>query len=324
MAAKDPAGRKVEEIAALRAEPKSPANAEKLKRALTDRSPAVVGKAAAAIASVGYSELIPDLLAAFERRLGDDAAQVDSQCWGKNGIARALRELNYDDPEPYLAGVRHLQPEAVWGGQQDTAAELRSICAHALVSCRGLRDMELLRVLVDALADPEKLVRTNAAQAMGQVPREETALLLRLKILNGDAAPEVIGECFGALLRVAPADGVPLVGRFLNGHPDLVFEAIAALGESREPAALGLLKHTYQSAQGRELRSAALRSIGASRQPAAIDFLLELICTRQNGQEAIVALSPLRGNEEVRARVAEAVKASGSASLDEGFRKEFE
>ncbi len=323
MASKDPAGRKVEEIAALRSEPPSEASAEKLKRALGDKSAAVVGKAAAAIGAGGYSNLIPDLVSAMRKRLGTDAAKVDPQCWGKNGIARALRELNHDDPAVFLAAVKHIQMEPVWGGQQDTAAELRSICAHALVSCRGLRDMELLRVLVDALADTEKLVRTNAAQAMGQVPREETALLLRLKILNGDEAPEVMGECFSALLRVAPEEGVALVSRFLDGAHDLAFEAVAALGESKEPQALERLKHVYGGAIDRELRSAALRSMGASRQPAAVDFLIELIRQRQNGQEAIAALSPMRGNEELRARVERAVEASASAALAESFRKEF-
>ncbi len=323
MGARDAVGRKVEEIAALRHEPKSGAIAEKLRRALSDKSGAVVAKAASVAGGVGYGELIPEMVAAFGRGLGADAAKVDPQCWGKNAIARALRELSHDAADVYLAGVKHRQHEAVWGGQQDTAAELRSICGHALVSCRGLRDLEVLRVLVELLADPEKLVRVNAAQAMGQVPREESALLLRLKILSGDREPEVIGECFAALLRVEPGDGVGLVGRFLNEADGLEFEAVAALGESREPQAVELLKRACAMAGNRELRSAALRSLGASRQPAAVEYLLELIAGRQNGQEAIAALALLRGNEELRGRVEAAVKTSGSAALEESFRKEF-
>lgn len=314
----------MEEIAALRHEAKSAAIEERLRRALSDRSGAVVAKAAAVIGGVGYNELIPEMVAAFGRGLGADASRVDPQCWGKNAIARALRELSYDEADVYLAGVKHKQHEAVWGGQRDTAAELRSICGHALVSCRGLRDLEVLRVLVELLADPEKLVRVNAAQAMGQVPREESALLLRLKILTGDGEPEVIGECFTALLRVEPVEGVGLVGRYLSGHSDLIFEAIAALGESREPEAVELLKRAYEAALNRDLRSAVLRSLGASRQPAAVDYLLELIAGRQNGQEAIAALALLRGSEELRARVEAAVKTSGSAALAESFRKEFQ
>lgn len=313
--------RKLDELAALRGAPKSAETLEQLRRALADKANYVVAKAASIAGAQGYSELIPDLKAAFQRAAGADAAKSDAQCWAKNAIARALRELSHDDPGVFVDGLRHVQREPVMGGSQDTAAELRSICAHALVDCRGLRDLELLRLLVDALADPERIVRSNAAQAMGQVPREESALLLRLKILTGDTAPEVIGDCLSALMRIEQKQGVELAGRLLHG--DLAFEAVAALGEAREPEAFELLKQLHASTPNRELRAAALRSIGASRRDDAIGYLLDLIATRQSGQEAIAALSPLRGNPEIRERVEAAVRTSDSALLAESFRKEF-
>ncbi|MDX1983275.1 MAG: HEAT repeat domain-containing protein [Bryobacteraceae bacterium] len=323
MAARKIVDRKIEEVTSLRAESKSPALLDKLRRALADRNNLVVSKAAGIAGDLVCPELIPEMTAAFHRYL-EDAEKTDPQCWAKNALARALRDLGYDEPELYLAGAKHIQMEPVWGGSQDTAAELRAICANALVACRSLRDMEVLRVLVDLMADREKTVRAAAAQAMGQIQRDESALLLRLKILSGDREAEVTGECFSAILRIEPRESIALIGRFLNSEDrDLPFEAVAALGDSHEPEALDLLKRTYHSSPFRDLRRAALMSMGATRQPAAIDFLIERITARESAEEAIAALATLRSNDEVRARVEKAVGSTGSDILGSAFRKEF-
>src|ERR1700691_151721 len=65
-----------------------------LRKALGDRVNLVVAKAARIAADRQLRELIPDLLAAFDR-LFEDAVVRDTQCWGKNAIARALTELDY-------------------------------------------------------------------------------------------------------------------------------------------------------------------------------------------------------------------------------------
>ena len=59
----------------------------------------------------------------------------DPQCWGKNAVAKALKELEHREAAPYLRGTAHIQMEPVWGGQQDTAGPLRGICLLALPAC---------------------------------------------------------------------------------------------------------------------------------------------------------------------------------------------
>ena len=57
----------------------------------------------------------------------------------------------------------------------------------------------------------------------------------------------------------------------------------------------------------------------------AIDYLAGLIQpgNLQMAVDALMALGPMRSREEIRARVETAVKAAGSARLEEAFRKAF-
>jgi hypothetical protein len=116
----------LERLSALRECP--PAEAlPALRTALADRVNVVVAKAAKIGAERQMKELIPDLLFAFNR-LFEDPADRDPQCWGKNAIAGALRDLEYRESAPFLRGMRHVQMEPVWGRHEDTAQPLRGIC----------------------------------------------------------------------------------------------------------------------------------------------------------------------------------------------------
>src|SRR5579862_135441 len=121
-----------------------------LRTALRDRNNFLVSKAAAIAGELGIRELIPDLAAAFERFLRDPA-KSDPQCWAKNAIAKALKDLNYHEPDFYVRGLKHIQLEPVWGGQEDSAAALRGACVLALVAC-PLPRLGILTHFVDALA----------------------------------------------------------------------------------------------------------------------------------------------------------------------------
>ena len=65
------------------------------------------------------------LIAAFDRFL-PDAVRRDPTCAAKIAIAEALNRLESREAELFLRGVRHVQPEPVWGGREDTAARLRA------------------------------------------------------------------------------------------------------------------------------------------------------------------------------------------------------
>src|SRR5579884_980430 len=133
MAGKQAFERKIEAISALRSAGPEAAVAP-LRKALKDRSNYLVSKAAAVAGEHRLKELIPDLIAAFERFM-IDAVKTDPQCWAKNAIVKALKDLNHDDPAVYLRGIQHVQLEPVWGTTEDTALTLRGACALALVSC---------------------------------------------------------------------------------------------------------------------------------------------------------------------------------------------
>src|SRR6185312_2059495 len=91
-----------------------------LRKALADRVNLIVAKAAKVTAERQMRELVPDLLAAFDRMFVKPL-ESDTQCWGKNAIAKALTELDYRESAPYLRGHRHIQMEGVWGSVEDTA-----------------------------------------------------------------------------------------------------------------------------------------------------------------------------------------------------------
>ncbi|MGH8629508.1 MAG: hypothetical protein ACREU7_01915, partial [Burkholderiales bacterium] len=198
MSGREALERKIRALELLRSEPESPSTLEQLRQALKDRSNYFVSKAAALAGDLRLVALEPDLLAAFDRFMANPV-KSDPQCWAKNAIAKALKDLDHQDPEIFLRGLAHFQLEPVWGGREDTATALRGTCALALPGC-SLDDLEVLRRLVDALADPAKPVRIDAARAIAQLPRPESALLLRLKALVGDSDPEVKGQCFASLL----------------------------------------------------------------------------------------------------------------------------
>jgi HEAT repeat protein len=197
----------------------------------------VVAKAAEIAGDLRIADLIPDLLLAFDR-LFDNAAKSDPQCWGKNAIARALKEFDYDLAEPFLRGAVHVQMEPVWGGSQDTAGPLRGICLLALPGCSNIRREEVMRHLVNALTESDPAVRADAARALGAMGGDESALVLRLKARVGDRESSVIGQALESLLIVERKQALPFVKGFLEATGgEAAEEAALALGSSRMPDA---------------------------------------------------------------------------------------
>ena len=315
---------KIEALQSLRTAPSSPSTLEHLRKSLKERNNYLVSKAATIAGELGLQSLVPDLLAAFDRFL-TDAPKSDPQCWAKNSIAKALKDLGHRDAAVFLRGMAHFQPEPVWGGHQDTAATLRGTCALALVEC-PLGDLEILVRLTDLLADPEKPVRIDAARAIAQLGRPEGMPVLRLKALLGDGEPEVVWQCFASLLSLSPRESVGFVGRFLNASgEDVRLEAVAALGECREPEALDALRAHWRNERSPESKKAMLVTLAACRQPATIEFLVSIVEQAQvpDAAAAIVALAEGSSRTEVRDRVAAAVERRNDPNLTGVFQKEF-
>jgi len=281
-----------------------------LRKALADRVNLVVAKAAQVAAERQLRELMADLLATFDR-LFEDAVERDTQCWGKNAIAKALTELDYRESAPYLRGRRHMQMEAVWGGRQDTAQTLRGICLLGLVSCNDMPRAQIFRLLVDSMADEAQVVRIEAVRAMTEMDGEEAALVLRLKARVGDAEPPVIGQVFDSLLRMERDAALPLVAEFLDGDDEAMKEEAAlALGSSRMAGAVEILLSALPRARDPYFRKTILRALSASRQERAMAFLLSLVREglRADADAALEALELHRESPEIRAAVEAAVR----------------
>jgi HEAT repeat protein len=272
----DMANRRIEEhleqLSGLRGTP--PAEAiPRLRKALQDKSNLVVAKAAKVAGEGMHRDLIADLVAAYDR-LFVEPVKRDTQCWGKNAIAKVLRDMEYGEAAPFLRGARHIQLEPVWGGQQDTAAALRGICLLALPGCTDIRREDILRYLVDALTEADPVVRADAARAIGAMGGDDSALLLRLKARTGDTQPAVVGQVFESLLALERAHALPFVEDFLQATGgDTAIEAALAIGSSRLENGIEVLLRAFEAAMESDYRSAILRALSLSRQDRAILFL---------------------------------------------------
>lgn len=293
-----------------------------VKKMLGNRSNLLVAKAARLAEENGLAQLVPGLVAAFERFF-NNPEKTDPQCWAKNALSHALMRLDYRDKSVFLRGLHHHQMERAWGGRSDSAAELRANCAHALVACDDLDNSGLLLLLLDLLVDEDKSVRVEAARAIGQIGAL-AAPVLRLRALIPDEEPEVSAACFGALLAIERDEAIPFVARFLDKGDDAAGEAAFALAETHSPLALAELMKRRSDVHDPWFASVLLRAIALTRLPEAADFLIAMIAgDRREAPMAIEALGNAAPSEELRVRVRQAVESAGSGELERAFQAHF-
>jgi hypothetical protein len=297
-----------------------------LRNTLGHRNNFLVAKAAKLVAEAELFDLLPDVLAAYDRFF-EDAAKSDPQCWAKNALVKALVTLEHRQKDAYLRGLRHHQMEGAWGGASDTAGALRCACTHALVDCPGMSDADLLTILLEPLVDPDKTVRMEAARAIGQVGGPSSALLLRLRALLGsvsadDAEPEVLGAVYSALLSVEGERAIALVAAAMKDGDDLAAQAAFALAELRTPQALAALLTRFQAGADAWFGSALLSAIALTRLPEAHEFLIAMVARdAREAPQVIEALGWVAPTAELRARVEKAVAETGSPRLAQALRQ---
>jgi len=253
-----------------------------LRKALGHRNNFVVAKAAGLVREFGLTNLTGYLLASFDRFF-ENPLKTDPQCWAKNALSRALAAMEYQDAEVFLRGMRHIQMEPVWGGRSDTAGTLRATCALALVQCRTLTEKDLLEHLVELLAE---IVR-----AIEQVGSPSASLLLRLRAVLGADEPEVLGACYGGILRIEGVRAIPWVRRFLATGDDSAAEAALAIAGTHSPQGYRALRECFANAADPWFRSVLLSAIALTRQDEALEFLLDLV--RAESLNAEAAIEPI-------------------------------
>ena len=280
-----------------------------LQKALAHRNNYIVAKAARLAAHHQLVQLVPDLASAFPRFF-KDAAKADPQCWAKIALTNALAAFEFQEPDLFLLGMRHIQLEPVWGGRSDTAGSLRSACALALVQCRSLSNHSILTHLISLLPDKEMPVRVDAIRAIEQVGTESATLLLRLRAELGSDEPEVLGACYSGVLRLEGPGAIPWAAHFLPpAHPpdDTAAEAALAIAETRTEAAFHQLQATLDQARDPDFRSTLLTAIALTRQPAADNLLLSLIADGdKSALEALCRASPSEPVREALSRLGHA------------------
>lgn len=286
-----------------------------VKKMLAHRSNFLVAKAARLAEENHLTDLLPDLLAAYERFFVN-AEKSDPQCWAKNALSRALARLECRDKDVFLRGLRYHQMEPVWGGRSDTAGTLRGNCALALVACDGLTTQQLLVLLLDPLLDQDKSVRVEAVRALAQLGEPAVPLLRMRAMLPGAEPEEMLAVCFQALLEIEGEDAVAFVGGFLDAGDDSAAEAAFALAATHLQTALDALLEQQKRASDPWFMGVLLSAIALTRLPAGIDFLLGAI-ERETREAplAIEALARLEPGEELRARIADVVQQTGSPRL---------
>ena len=314
---------KLSRLQALRHEPAVSEHLAELRHALLDRSNLVVAEAAEIVGNRLLSDFALDLVAAFDRFL-IDPVETDKLCRAKIAIVEALNKIEYDKEDVFLRGIRHVQKEPRWGGEEDSAGHLRGNAAFGLVRINH-RDVVLL--LADLLADEEKVARSAAVQALGASGAPAAIPLLRFKARTGDKEPEVTAACLAALMNAAPGESLAFVAQFLHFPIPAIQEGAAfALGESRRTDALDILKAYWPNVPRGSLQEVILLAISMTRLPSALDFLLEVLSadTQAPVLAVLTALAIHRHNESLKERIAAIVARKGDAALQKSFSKKFQ
>lgn len=317
------AGQKLAALSRLRERLHAPEAAHKLRAALRDSSNYVVERAAELMGDSGNPAFVDDLVRAYHR-LKEAPIKTDPGCLGKIAIVQALVKLEHRDAEIFRDAVAYRQYEPVRAGEVDTAPALRAAAALGLAV--SVPSLEVLNRCALLLTDPCEQAREGAAQALAVLGVPEGGPLLRLKLITGDGAPTVIGECCSALLKLDRQYGVDFVQRLLKfRNPDVCVQAALALAETRRPEIFEPLRAAWEARTENAVRESLLICIGLLRTVEAEAFLLALIGSRDQhaAADAIRALTSRRNDAELRAKIEVAVGATGNAKLAAVFHEEW-
>jgi HEAT repeat protein len=316
----DPIEQRIDRLTELRAEPNLTAVAAELSKALNDRSNLVVAKAAKIGGELRLLEVVPGLVAAFERLMANPA-KLDRRCVATFEIATALHALDYMDPDVYRRGIRHVQMEGSFGPPVDVAAKLRAQCALGLARTTH---PEALTAVTELLADKEPHARIGAIRALATNGGEAGALLLRFKAMTGDDDAEVLAECFLGLLSADFDRSLAFVSRFMDGDsPEVSESATLAIGSQRRVEAFAVLREKWDRSVYSEMRKTLLTAMAMVRIDEATEFLIDLLdsAATPTAVEVVRVLAAYHREDRVRERVMKVVEERGNPELRAALRE---
>ena len=322
MAKNDPIERALDRLGQLRHAEPTEAVTEELRGLLRNRSNLVVAKAATIVRELRIIALMPEMVSAFKKFIAY-GSRLDKRCAALTEITSALYELDYDEPEPYLDGIKHVQLEGSYGPPVDAGAKLRAVSAQGLLRTRHV---DALSEVVQLLVDREPAPRIDAVRALAVNGGEAGVLLLRLKVLTGDTEPTVLAECFAGLLAASPEKSVAFVAKYIDASDESTAEAaMLALGESRLPAAYEVLREKWDRTVLMPEKKLLLVAISASKLDEAIAFLVSLVesASLPIAAAAVKDLAIYRHNERVSKSVRAAVVTRKERALVVQYEQDF-
>jgi hypothetical protein len=318
----DPIEAALDHLSTLRDDPNQSAVAAELRKALKDRSNLVVAKAAKLAGELHITDVIPELVSAFDR-LMKNPTKLDKRCEGTFAIATALHALDYVEPDVYRAGIRHVHFEPSFGPPVDEAAKLRAQCALGLVRTR---DPQALITVAELLADAQPHARLGAVRALASNGGEGGIMLLRYKALIGDKDPEVLAESLSGLLAADFANSLPFVARFMDSDDaDLAESAVLAIASQRRTEAFVALREKWERSVHLDIRKSLLTAMATMRIEEATDFLVGLLqsAATSTAIDIIRVLASYHGEERVRERIGSIVDSGGNPELRKAFRESW-
>lgn len=303
--------RELEALAPACEDPTAEGAAALLDAALASKHAHVVARAAGVIKTHGLTGHDDALRAAWDR-LRRAGTPADVGCHGKVTVLDALDFTEHADAEPFLEATRYTQVEWRFGGNEDTATNVRIRGALALTR---LRYPDMLLVLGRLLADCETHVRAAAARALAEHGDRNGAALLLFRLAVGDEEGEVLSDSVRALFVLAPDEAARVARPMLN-DPALRELAAYAAVSSESDAALQMLLDVLAETVLATDREVLLHALGVSRRPIARDYLLSRVA--EGGPSDAPAAVQALGVHAYDARLVEEVRraAARNAAVD--------
>jgi hypothetical protein len=279
---------------------------------LGSRVPFAAGAAATMLADLSADEHAPLLAATLMRMVAGE--QPDGGCLGSDKVVDAMLRLDADEPDAYRAGLRYVRREPSGTTFVDRAVSVRIGCASGLIRSSAGQSPRggVLQSVAPLLCDDEPAVRAGTALALGQRGDEGAAALVHLKLLSGDAVPEVSGACMEALLGIDAERYLSAVEEALD-DPRLGELAALALGESRHPKALAILERAVEPSAPVATTATLMLAMALLRTDAAVDALVAHVAEspERKALAAVEALTVQRHSPGLPKRLRAAAKGRG-------------